>query len=155
MVTSYPSFIGKLDIYLCYGLLANLLITYMYYYFPILIISLVAFKHLNQCLTTLLGTLKFLKNTPVRFVLSTLFPVFGKMSNKEFRAWYITWNPIIVCATEREINQSVSVLADRKKRVPPSSKHSEIPSTARPSQERKGAGDYLVRGKWRELFLSR
>ena len=60
-------------------------------------------------------------------------------------------HPIIVCVTEREINQSV-VLGDRIKRVPPSSKNGEIPSTARPSREEKGARDPLVRGNWRKLL---
>ena len=60
--------------------------------------------------------------------------------------------PIIIFVTEREINRSVFVLCDRIKRVPPSSKHREIPSTARPSREEKGARDHLVRGNWRKLL---
>ena len=60
--------------------------------------------------------------------------------------------PIIIFVTEREINRSVFVLCDRIKRVPPSSKNDEIPSTARPSREEKGARDHLVRGNWRKLL---
>ena len=62
--------------------------------------------------------------------------------------------PIIIFVTEREINRSVFVLCDRIKRVPPSSKHREIPSTARPSQEKIGAGYHFVRDKTFGLFSS-
>ena len=65
-------------------------------------------KHSRQCLTTLLNTLKFVKNTLVRLVFSTLVSVFGKVVKHGLSCLiYCMKYPIIVWVTERKINQSV------------------------------------------------
>ena len=47
-------------------------------------------KHSSQCFITISKTSKFVKNTPLRVVFSTLFSVFDMWWNTVSRVWYIT-----------------------------------------------------------------